>query len=74
MPTIISANQSAFVQGRHISENVLLAHELVNGYNMNKLSLKYAIKIDLKKAFDSTDWNSLLDVLAALHFPFKFIK
>ncbi|PKI56117.1 hypothetical protein CRG98_023471 [Punica granatum] len=33
LPDIISLNQTTFVQGRRISDNVLLAHELVRNYH-----------------------------------------
>lgn len=74
LPTIISGNQSAFVKGRCISENFMLAQELVNGYKGKKLSPRFAIKVDLRKAFDSIDWCFLLDVLTAMHFPAQFIS
>lgn len=74
MPNIISGNQSAFVKGRCISENVLLAQELVNGYNMKNLCPKCTIKVDLRKMFDSIDWSFLLSTLVVLKFPSQFVN
>ena len=39
LPVIISGNQSAFIGGRSIADNVLLVHELVKGYGRRSLSL-----------------------------------
>ena len=47
MPKLISNNQSAFIAGRSIIDNVLLAQELVRGYACNTLSSRCAIKVDL---------------------------
>ena len=38
LPRIVSANQSAFVQGRLLMENVLLASELVKDYHKENIS------------------------------------
>lgn len=74
MPKLISKNQCAFVKQRSISENVLLAQELVRGYGRKSLSARCAIKVDLKKAFDSVDWKFLFQVLEAMNVPRQFIK
>ncbi|XP_039025941.1 uncharacterized protein LOC120159418 [Hibiscus syriacus] len=52
-PEIISVSQSAFVKGRSITDNTLLAQEIIKGYSRRNLSPRCAIKIDLQKAFDS---------------------
>ncbi|XP_039068832.1 uncharacterized protein LOC120215148 [Hibiscus syriacus] len=54
-PSMISPSQSAFVKGRNIVDNTLLAQEIVKGYSRKSLSPRYAIKIDLQKAFDSVN-------------------
>ena len=56
MPRIISANQSAFIQGRLLMENVLLAIDLVKDYHKENISPRCAMRIDISKAFDSVQW------------------
>ena len=70
---LISPNQTAFVKGRVILENILLAQELVKGYHKNKGKARCAIKIDLKKAYDSVEWNFILMSLLAVGCPAQFV-
>ncbi|XP_039041849.1 uncharacterized protein LOC120180617 [Hibiscus syriacus] len=71
-PGMISLNQTAFVKGRNIVDNTLLAQEVIKGYSRKSLSPRCAIKIDLQKAFDSVNWDFLLYVLGAMRLPDKF--
>lgn len=73
LPRIILANQSAFVKGRLLMENVLLASEIVKDYHKDSISPRCAMKLDISKAFDSVQWSFLLNCLAAMGFPSKFI-
>ena len=73
MPKLVSNNQSAFITGRSISDNVLLAQELVRGYARSTLSPRCAIKVDLQKAFDTLDWRFILEILSVLRFPEQFL-
>ncbi|XP_039037375.1 uncharacterized protein LOC120174667 [Hibiscus syriacus] len=66
-------NQSAFVKGRSIIDNTLLAQELVRGYSRKKISPICALKIDLQKAFNYLNWDFVRIVLHALGLPEKFI-
>lgn len=74
LPSIISSNQSAFIQGRSITDNVLMAYELVRNYQRKGVSQRSTIKIDLPKAFDSVDWKFLRILLEAIGFPNKYVE
>ena len=54
MDTFITPFQNAFIQGRNISDNILLAHEIMDGLR-KKRGKKYsfgALKIDMSKTYD----------------------
>lgn len=73
LPRIISENQSAFVKGRLLMENMLLASELVKDYHSDMVSSRCVMKIDISKAFESVQWMFVLKSLSALGFPEKSI-
>ncbi|XP_050229273.1 uncharacterized protein LOC126678417 [Mercurialis annua] len=66
--------QSAFVPGRKIGDNVLLAHELVHNYHRNSGKQDCAMKIDLRKAYDFIHWDCVEEIMIGLRFPDLFIK
>ncbi|KAL9690018.1 hypothetical protein QQ045_010411 [Rhodiola kirilowii] len=71
LPLIISETQSAFVPGRLISENILLAHE-VSHYIKSRRSQRtgfFSIKTDMSKAYDRMEWSFLSQMLNRLGFP-----
>lgn len=69
LPRIITESQSAFVKGRLLMENVLLASELVKDYHKDTVSSRCVMKIDISKAFDSVQWMFVLKCLSTLGFP-----
>lgn len=73
LPRIITANQSAFIQGRLLMENVLLASELVRGYHKEDITPRCVMKIDISKAFDSVQWDFVLKSLEVLGVPSRFV-
>ncbi|KAK4384626.1 hypothetical protein Sango_3042000 [Sesamum angolense] len=71
---LISPSQNAFVPGRLISDNVLLAQELFSGYNQCRLPPRCALKVDLRKAYDTVEWDFLFATLRLFGFPAVFIR
>ncbi|XP_039058912.1 uncharacterized protein LOC120202566 [Hibiscus syriacus] len=71
---LISLNQTAFVRGRSIIDNTLLAQELVKGYGRKNISPRCALKIDLQKAFDSLNWDFISSILKAIGLSSIFTK
>ncbi|MCH89860.1 RNA-directed DNA polymerase (Reverse transcriptase), partial [Trifolium medium] len=66
---IISPQQRGFIHDRHISDCVIVASEAINVLHKKRFGGNIALKIDIKKAFDSLDWSFLLTVLH--HFGFN---
>ncbi|KAJ6897722.1 hypothetical protein NC652_024515 [Populus alba x Populus x berolinensis] len=66
---VIGPSQTAFIPGRHISDAILLTQELMHNYHLNSGPARCALKIDLKKAFDTISWDFILAGLAAIAIP-----
>jgi hypothetical protein len=73
LPLLISENQSAFIPGRYIAENVLLAHEQIRQFN-RRGSDRMCIKIDLQKAYDMINREFICHMLNMMGFPHNLIK
>ncbi|GKA92259.1 ribonuclease H-like domain-containing protein [Tanacetum coccineum] len=56
---VVSENQSAFIPGRRISDNILLTQEIVHNYHRNRGPPRCAFKVDIQKAYDTVDWKFL---------------
>ncbi|KAH0698753.1 hypothetical protein KY284_012968 [Solanum tuberosum] len=69
MSSIVDPNQSAFVPGRAINDNIILSHELVKGYARKGISKRCMVKVDMKKAYDSLEWSFLEQILYEMKFP-----
>ena len=69
IPEIISPSQSAFVKGRSIADNILITQELMVNYHRDKGPPRCALKVDLKKAYDTISWSCILGILRAMGTP-----
>ncbi|XP_056841874.1 uncharacterized protein LOC130495007 [Raphanus sativus] len=74
LQNLILPNQTAFVEGRLLVENTVLASELVNGYHKNRGSKRITIKVDIAKAFDTLSWDFLFAALESLELPAPFVR
>ncbi|PNY03672.1 ribonuclease H [Trifolium pratense] len=66
--TKIISPQRGFIPERHISDCVIITSEAINVLSKKSYAGNIALKIDIRKAFDTLDWNFLLSVLK--HFGF----
>ncbi|GJV99694.1 putative RNA-directed DNA polymerase [Tanacetum coccineum] len=71
---IVSINQSAFVPGHRISDNILLTQELMRNYHKRRGPPRCAFKVDIQKAYDTVDWNFLETILVGFGFHPKMVK
>ena len=76
MDSIISPYQNAFIKGRNISNNILLAYEIMDTLRKKKGRKDSfgALKIDMSKAYDRVNWNFLRAVLTVMKFDTKWVK
>lgn len=74
LPNIIAKEQSAFVPGRLITDNVLIAYECMRTIRKQKAKTHFfALKIDMTKAYDRVEWSYLEKVLQKLGFARAWI-
>nr|GEU83844.1 hypothetical protein [Tanacetum cinerariifolium] len=66
---VVSENQSAFILGRRISDNILITQELMHNYHRNMGAPRCAFKVDIQKAYDTVDWKFLECILKYFGFP-----
>ena len=70
LPSIITDSQSAFVNGRLITDNVLVAFETMHHINLRKSGAigEMALKLDMSKAYDIVEWACLDKIMEKLGF------
>jgi hypothetical protein len=72
---LISPNQSAFVPGRLISDNTILAYEMSHYMRRKKKGKEVymALKLDMSKAYDRVEWPFLEGVMKKMGFHDGFV-
>lgn len=74
LPLVLAPNQSGFVQGRLLCDNVLLTQEMIHHLDLCDRSPNVAFKLDMAKAYDRVQWPFLLGVLQHMGFPPQWIN
>jgi len=70
---LFSPCQTAYINGRRISDNLQIINEIINKYDSQNLE-GYLVSLDAKKAFDSVDHVFMCKVLKRFNFSDKFIS
>jgi hypothetical protein len=75
LPHVISETQSAFVPGRLISDNVLIAFETLHYmHQMRQGQQGYmALKLNMSKAYDQVEWVFLEKIMVTMGFHKKWV-
>ena len=76
LDSIISENQSAFVPGRAIADNMIITHETLH-YLKRSGAVKHcsmAVKTDMSKAYDRLEWSFIEAVLRRFGFNETFCQ
>ena len=74
LPHIIHPSQAAFVHGRHIASNIIIAQEIIHSFSLKSWKQRaFFLKLDLAKAFDRIEWNFIVTALKRQGFKEHFI-
>ncbi|CAN0911776.1 Transposon TX1 uncharacterized 149 kDa protein [Linum grandiflorum] len=76
LPNLISEEQSAFMAGRSIIDNVMVAFEIIHSMRRRQTGKwgEVAVKIDISKAYDRVEWRYLEAVLCKMGFAARWIR
>ena len=76
LTNIIAENQTAFVPGRIISDNNIIAHEVYHSLKVRKRQSKsyMALKTDITKVYDRLEWSFLEETMRRMGFCEKWIS
>lgn len=73
LPTLVSVEQSGYVEGRKILDNVIQAHEVMHSLTRNRKA-RMIMQLDIAKAYDKLNWTYIRKVLIAFGFDHSWVR
>jgi hypothetical protein len=76
LPDFVHPSQQAFIEGRRISNNIIIAQEITHSFALSSWKNQaFMLKIDLAKAFDRLEWSFIVAALSreGLHEHFIYL-
>jgi hypothetical protein len=73
LPIIISKEQSGFVEGKKILDNIIEAHEIIHSLKSRKKT-GMIMQLDFSKACDKLSWHYMEKTMEAYGFDNQWIK
>ena len=73
LPNVIHSDQTGFLKGRFIGENIRLALDVMEYVNSNNMG-GLMFLIDFEKVFDKLEWSFLFNTLKMFNFGDNLIK
>lgn len=73
---IIAPEQSVFVGGRQIQDNIFIVQEVLHQIIIGSRKRKFqaVLKLDMKKAYDRVEWDFLESCLLKTGFDVKWVR
>lgn len=72
---IIDPDQSAFILGHLITDNILLGYECMHWICHTKNKQGYvSLKLDMSKTYDHVEWNYLRALMIKMGFDLRWFK
>ncbi len=73
LPTLVSVEQSSYVEGRQILNNIIQVRELVHSLTRNRKA-GIIMQLDLAKACDKLNWTYIRRVIVAFGFDHNWVR
>ena len=73
LPALVSGEQSSYVEGRQILDNIIQAHEVVHLLT-SKRKAGMIMQLDIAKAYDKVNWTYIRKVLTMFGFDHNQVR